>query len=522
MTTDSVTAAEPTTYKTVYRAPEAEIIMAAVAMRSNFQDRFMFLDKVTAECFAPLPDGSPSLSERIYRLGLIKEGNNYRYTTPEAVRDQLGLSDKDLEPYYKCFNRPAKLVQEARDRMLEAAQRRSFTRRARAAIAKIENPELAVDTVVAETTIELTGVAVASKKPGRTAAEIAKNYGKVNSWSQYPKPFLLRSKHPVDTTPFGMGSYNVVLAPPGTGKTVLALWKAVEVAQAGGYVIWNGWEMDADDLIDMVISRFTGIAYQDLVDAREGESIGDEFLTNALTDEERAQRDSVLADMFAEDSWGHRIRWLTGGDALPMNNLLPLIRRLRAEGRADFLVLDHLHISVVLDERGNPIQDAHKRATAASQWARQIAADTGIPMYVAAQFNRSRKDAKSEGDEIDVYTLEMIRDSGAIEQDAFGITAIQLVVRDKGSGVLKKYRRESYPNGLPSWLELGMAGQVMKNRKGGGVLGTWFTPIIEGRFDFKVPGGNYADDMIENEEGASGVSGNYQVEEHTQAIFDGV
>ena len=476
--------------ETVFYAPDAEMILAAVVLRSSevFPDRFLFLDDTTAQCFS-----SDSLWKRIYEAGLLKDGSRYRHQSIDAIRDYLGVTDEELKPLFKYMNRPVSVLEDARTRVLLAAQRRSLYKKLLVQAEQVKNSEILLDTLITETTKKIFDVAIASKKPGKTVAELSFEYGKTHAWAHFPKPVLHRSDHGMDATPFGMGAYNVFLAPPGTGKTVLALWKAVEIAQQGGYVLWNGWEMDGNDMLDMIIARFTGIPFRLLMDAREGQEIGDETLCNAITPEQRTARDAFLGDMYAEGAWGHRIRFLTGSDALSLNALLPLVRRLRVNGLCDLLVIDHLHIAQVLDEKGAVITDEVKAASAASRLTRTIALETGVPIFAAGQLNRSRKDAKQEGDAPDVYRMDHIRGHGSIEQDAFGITVLQVVQYNPQAGRVIRYtppahpprKGERDPNLLAGYTKAIM-GQVLKNRKGGGRLTSWVMPMIEDRFDFDM------------------------------------
>jgi replicative DNA helicase len=491
MTTDTQPkeALELVTEESAFTALEAEMILAAVAMRDEhtFADRGIFLDENTAGFFYRKNRDEPGLSERLYRAGLIREGNDHKYQTKDAIKDYLNLSDMELAPYLKYLNRPAHVVSAAVERIKEAAQRRMLERQLKQALRQIAEKDQTVETVISSTMSNVSGVAVLSKHPGETAADLALGYGKANEWDRFPEPFIYRSAHPLDKMPFMLGSYNIIVAPPHTGKTVLAWWRARELAEKGGRVLWLGYEMTGTDILDMEITRMTGIPYTKLLNAREGIRVGEDSQRAKLSDRDEKARDEALAKIGS--TWGPNVRFLSGGHAVAMNELPSIVRRLRTKGMLDMLVVDHLNIARVNDERGMPIQNEVTRTTEASRICREIVETTGTPILANAQFNRSRKEATTEEKGPDQFTMEMLRGSGALENDAYGITACQIVQSSEGGGRLIRWRKG---DPIIPGMRLALLGQILKNRKAGGLCSTWIAPLAEAdkdnnpRFDYDL------------------------------------
>jgi hypothetical protein len=455
-------------------APEAELIVASVAMRPRFDDeRDQFLNDTIARCFAPSEDGE-SLSERIYRAGLIRQGNRYLYASTAAMSDYLSVPRSDLQPYFQCFNLPVHEIQAAVDRIIEAAQRRSYQKHCNSLIAKVQLPERSIESLISDGLSRIAGIAVVSKDPGLSGSDIVSQYGKAGPWDRYPKLFVWSGGSEFTATPFLPGVVNLFPAAPFTGKTVAAWWYACEFAKAGGRILWLGWEMTATDLLDMLITRITGIDYKSLVMAR---MLPEDFALAA------AETAAVKAALESIADWIGNIRFLTGQDAGTLNEVYSYVRQLRVKGEIDLLVIDHLNIAKVDDERGRRIVGEFELPSAASKWCMQIAADTGTPIWANLQLNRSRKDATSEGGGPLQYTKEMLRGSGHLEQDAWGITALQTVLYNPRTAEVRHH--DGNDDTVPEGWEKAIHGQVLKNRMGGR-LGSWTLPIIPNRYDYRV------------------------------------
>ena len=186
----------------------------------------------------------------------------------------------------------------------------------------------------------------------------------------------------------------VVGARTGMGKTAFGLCLARNLAEQDHLGVYYSLEMEATLLVYRLLAQETGINIQRL----ESGQITDDELKRVIAAKDKL---AVLPLMLCDD-------------VLNTTQLAEHARVIAAaskRGYLDYLVIDY---ATLLTDDAH--LDQYNRVTKISQRVRNLARELSLPIILLVQLNREadKRDDKRP-------SLTDIRDSGAIEQDAFSI-----------------------------------------------------------------------------------------------------
>ena len=188
------------------------------------------------------------------------------------------------------------------------------------------------------------------------------------------------------------GSDLIILAArPAMGKTAFALNLALNVAKSGRHVLIYSLEMGNEQLFDRLLSIESKIKLKAI---KDGTLSGDDYtaIGNGL---------GRLAELPL---------YISDSSSVNMLEIKAVARRLKAEGKLDFMLIDYLQLI-------NPSEGSRKsREQEISEISRSlkiIAKELNIPIVTLSQLSRS---VESRTDKRPI--LSDLRESGAIEQDA--------------------------------------------------------------------------------------------------------
>lgn len=188
---------------------------------------------------------------------------------------------------------------------------------------------------------------------------------------------------------FFPGELTVLGARPSIGKTALGMDLATRIASRGNPVLFVSLEMTGRQIAHRLLSRETGLPVKAIQQAalvgREGQM---------LEAAKQAMRDTPPP-----------IKLLTAGKVTPQR-IASRARIHKAQGGLSLIVVDYLGL-LQSDQNHKTL---YERVTALSRDMKLVAINLGVPVLLLAQLNRDG--AKG------LPTLEHLRDSGAIEQDA--------------------------------------------------------------------------------------------------------
>jgi len=192
------------------------------------------------------------------------------------------------------------------------------------------------------------------------------------------------------TSGFQKGDLIILAARPSMGKTALALGMAIHAAQAGVPVGFFSLEMAAEQLTLRLLSCESGVAHHNI---RNATISSEEWL-------ELTKVASSLAEMklFIDDT-----------AMLDIMDLRTKARKLKAEHKIQFLVIDYLQLICTARRHEN----RHQEVSEISRSLKALAKELNIPIVALSQLSRavdSRMDKRP--------ILSDLRESGAIEQDA--------------------------------------------------------------------------------------------------------
>lgn len=188
---------------------------------------------------------------------------------------------------------------------------------------------------------------------------------------------------------FFPGELTVLAARPSIGKSAFALELASRVASKGLPVLMVSLEMSGEQIVHRMLSRETGIPARRIQKAE---------LTTA-------EREKITAARAYLRELSLPIRLYATGAATPAR-IGARARVQLAQCGVRLLIVDYLGL-VQSNERHKSL---YERVTAVSREMKLMAQSLGVPILLLAQLNR--EGAKG------MPTLEHLRDSGAIEQDA--------------------------------------------------------------------------------------------------------
>lgn len=242
----------------------------------------------------------------------------------------------------------------------------------------------------------------------------------MDGWKNQKNSGIPTGLQAIDDAIGGMqpGTMIVLAARPSIGKSCLGAEIAQRVAEAGSPVVFCSLEMSDREMGDRFLSRATGLP---------SDYIRQPVCLNA-------------SDLEMLEAAVKRIKQipliLWGKVGTPVGKLKAFCRRMRAQGKLDFLVVDY--IGLLRGEGGN----TREQVTNCSLELKALSQELGIPVLVCCQLNRQSEKADGKGGKtISKPTLAELRDSGAIEQDADGVW---FLVRERDSSdatlSIAKYR----------------------------------------------------------------------------------
>ena len=236
----------------------------------------------------------------------------------------------------------------------------------------------------------------------------------------------------------GRGNLYIVAARPGAGKTGLAVTLARNVARGGYGVVFLSLEMPRDQLAQRAAAQEGGL---DTKEINEGRLTAVNFAVYSSAIRKCAELPIVIDDDAKQTPASLR------------SATRRAVRRLQAEhdaSRLGLIIVDYLQLMEDDGPSGRNRtreEEVRKMSTA----CRKLAKEFNVPVVALSQLNRaveSRPDKRPQ--------LSDLRESGAIEQDAFG--------------VLMLYRDDYYRK--PSETPDGKAEVLIRKLRQGGTTGT--------------------------------------------------
>jgi replicative DNA helicase len=191
------------------------------------------------------------------------------------------------------------------------------------------------------------------------------------------------------------GNLAIIAGRPGTGKTVLGVSMADEIAvRKGGSALIFSLEMSKTELAKRSLAAMSTVD-QNKIDSGE-----------ALKDDDAITRMTATVEKVA----GADVRICDKG-ALPFNRICSIARFENRVRKLDLIVIDYLGL-INPDQNGRH-QNRNQEVGAISRGLKALAKELNLPIIALAQLNRSietRFDSKPK--------MSDLRDSGEIEQDA--------------------------------------------------------------------------------------------------------
>jgi replicative DNA helicase len=220
------------------------------------------------------------------------------------------------------------------------------------------------------------------------------------------------------------GELIIIAGRPGTGKTTAALNIGLAVAKQGKEVAMFELEMTRPDLVKRMVSRETGIDFQ-------------QIRTGKLNNEQIASANNAIGNL---SSIGFFI-----DDAVPLDIMQLGVKahKRKAHAGLDLLIVDYLQL-MKSTKRG---VSREQEVAEVSQGLKLLAKSLNVPLIACAQLNRAvenRPNGKAQ--------LSDLRESGQIENDA---DIVMFIHRDEGGPqsvaelVLAKHR-----NGPPGDVQV--------------------------------------------------------------------
>lgn len=199
------------------------------------------------------------------------------------------------------------------------------------------------------------------------------------------------------------GSFVVIGARPGMGKSDLALNIAINAALAGKHVGFFSLEMSRDLLTNRALGRLTGIPATNQISGL----VDDEQIAPLV----RAGGDLRAMPLHIDD-----------GAAASVDVIGTRARKMQRRHGLDLVVVDYLQIIAAGNSRRNREANRTTDVTMISQGLKALAKGLHVPLIALCQLSRAveaREDKRP--------TMADLRESGSIEQDA---DVVMFVYRD--------------------------------------------------------------------------------------------
>ncbi len=185
------------------------------------------------------------------------------------------------------------------------------------------------------------------------------------------------------------GTYNLLAARPGMGKTALALNVAENAAEGGSRVLIFSMEMGSEELAGRVASSVGRLPYRTIANPRK--HMEDEHWPRLTSAVERTTDKAIT---------------IVDRAGLTVGQIQSLIMLQQLRGGVDLVIIDHLGL---MGGEGN----LYAQTSTNSRQLKIIAKNLQVPLLVLSQLNRgveNRDDKRPK--------LSDLRESGALEEDA--------------------------------------------------------------------------------------------------------
>ncbi len=193
----------------------------------------------------------------------------------------------------------------------------------------------------------------------------------------------------------------ILAARPAMGKTAFALNLAINVARQGKSVLIYSLEMGNEQLFDRLVASESKIRLKALKDS-------------TMTSEELVNLGNGLGRL------SEMPIYISDSSSVNMLEIKATARRLRAEGKLDFMLIDYLQL---ISPSENSRKSREQEISEISRSLKILAKELNIPIVTLSQLSRG---VEQRVDKRPI--LSDLRESGAIEQDA---DMVMFLYRDK-------------------------------------------------------------------------------------------
>lgn len=194
----------------------------------------------------------------------------------------------------------------------------------------------------------------------------------------------------------GPGTFNILAARPGVGKTALALEIAAHAAMEHRVAFFSV-EMGKGELVDRLLSSTSHVP---LTNLRAGK----------VTEQEQARLHEAVADL-AE------ARLYIDDTSSTMSEIHRRVRRLSSKGPLGLVVIDYIQLLSAGRDRYREDSRQNEVARISGQ-IKLMSKEFSLPVLALSQLNRPEKKYEGEKSKPQKPTLASLRESGALEQDA--------------------------------------------------------------------------------------------------------
>lgn len=200
---------------------------------------------------------------------------------------------------------------------------------------------------------------------------------------------------------FRKGTFSLIAARPGMGKTVWMLNSAVESAKAGSKVLFISIEMNLLQCFQRILSKISTV---------EGGKLQQPDTMNHDDWKKLEEAGKNIIDLYEETFW---IKEIT---ALTVSHLERMIKQYKKRFGIDIVYIDYAQI--MLTKTGEEPKDPSDFAEISGA-LRRVSKSQNVAVVVGSQLNRK---AEERNDKRPI--MADIRNSGAFEQDAAQIIAL--------------------------------------------------------------------------------------------------
>jgi replicative DNA helicase len=222
---------------------------------------------------------------------------------------------------------------------------------------------------------------------------------------------LIAGLHPSD--------FIILAARPSMGKTALALNIAENVALRGAKadeppkrIIFFSLEMSREQLVQRMICTEANVSKQDLRFRKSSRTAPD--ADNAAAEKELQNKKMAVMDRIweASDKLANSNVYIDDTPGLTIQEMRAKVRRLKAEGGVDLIVIDYLQLMQAPSVRNNA-ENRQREVSEISRGLKAMARELNVPVLALSQLSRS-----VETRQVKKPMLSDLRESGSLEQDA--------------------------------------------------------------------------------------------------------